>query len=226
MANYIRGNILCEAYIHVEPEDLSSKAISKFEEHIREFASSRGEFFLYPGIDISIDLREGSLRSKVKIYGLVVTLVTAVSQYPDFREGVMAAYADVKSLANYLVNESLFASRSKGSQIIGSEARTGVLGSARRVISKIDTLIDRNGTALQGEILERLQEIDSDIKKLFDDLVAEEDKKFMASGMLELISKTPMAPSPTKGKASDHEAVKSYRSIRSALKKYLKVRAS
>lgn len=62
MANYINKDILCQAYIHIDPVPLDGSELDQFQIILDEFLSSRGKFFIYDEVDSEVALKDGSLK--------------------------------------------------------------------------------------------------------------------------------------------------------------------
>lgn len=132
MADYINKNIICQAYVHVDPEDVSEELLVDLRSHLENFVKSRSEFFLFPNPEVSIELKEGSIKIYATILGTFGALYGAVANYPSFREGVGLIYEDTKRLSEYIASESIFTTKARHNQVIRVEARTGVIGSIKK----------------------------------------------------------------------------------------------
>ncbi|WP_181826365.1 hypothetical protein [Klebsiella pneumoniae] len=106
MADYINSNILCESYVHVEPEWLKQvsavireEKLSLIRNEIEDFADKRIKFFLSDDVLIEIKFTEGSIKAKVTAYGPIILLIgSAILNYSSFRESankqVISSQAD------------------------------------------------------------------------------------------------------------------------------------
>ncbi|MGD9725782.1 MAG: hypothetical protein AB7Q04_13950 [Steroidobacteraceae bacterium] len=222
MADYINKNILCQAYIHVEPDDISDEIAQALKIHLTEFVKSRGDFFLYPNPDVEIEVKEGSLKVYATIVGTVAAaLYTGVANYPTFREGAIVLYEDAKRLSEYIAAEGLFATRARHTQVIRVEARTGVIGSIKKIVAAFDALKAMDGTVTADKQLAKLKEIDEDIDKLMDNLKSQEDIELVKNGLLEIAGDAPQKPSDPPRKRSHPMDVIRYRNLLKAVKSKL-----
>lgn len=173
VADYIDKNILCQAYIHVHlPDELEDAELERIKQHLTEFANSRGKFFVYPEVEVSVEFRDGSLKSYITIAGVIYI---AIGQYGSFRGGVDYLYTDIKRLADSLVSESLFVTKSKHDSIVRTEARTGVIGSLKLLVDDINELESLMGQISVEETTRRLQKIKKDSDALLENVRSEDD---------------------------------------------------
>ena len=196
MADYINKNILCQAYIHIEPDDLAESDYEIYDRNLIEFTQERGKFFLYSDIDVELDSAEGSVKKYVTIMGTLGALYAGVAQYDDFRQGVITMYDDVKRMSEYIISEGLFTSKAKHDQIIRLEARTGVIGSLRKVIADIDLIIAKNGTVSAKQMSEMLERLHTDVSKLIDNLKNDNDINLVKTELSKLANTLPRKPKP------------------------------
>ncbi|MEW8440534.1 MAG: hypothetical protein AB2689_20495 [Candidatus Thiodiazotropha taylori] len=219
MADYINKNILCQAYVHVEPEEITDGLLEGIEAHLKDFVRSRAEFFLYPDPDVEIELKDGSIKLYATIMGTITTLFAGVANYPEFREGAIQIYEDVRRLSDYIASESLFSTRARHDQVIRVEARTGVVGSVRKIVGEIDTVKTMNGTVYADRLANKLAQCKEDILKLMDNLRSDEDRVLVKKGFQELLEALPNTPTPPPRKQNPPDHVFSYRNELKALTK-------
>ncbi|CCV44919.1 hypothetical protein RSF51_002766 [Yersinia enterocolitica] len=155
MANYIDSNILSQSYVHVEPTWLTSFSdkqkedeLQRIKDSITEYAQKRLKFFLYEDIDIEVEFEDGSIKAKITAYGKVCVLLSAInpvghaiSNYPEYREGIKAIISDVSKIGNVVNSEVLFQTKSRSKdEIIRVEARKGIVGSLEKIHNKMTTI--------------------------------------------------------------------------------------
>lgn len=145
MANYINLNILSQSYIHIEPVNLAQNEIEAFQSYISQFVSDRGKFFLYPDVQIDVAIKEGSLKSYATVLGTIYAVYLGIGNYGDFRQGISLLYEDCRRLAESVCNESLFQSKARNPEIIRIEARTGVIGSLKKILQTLIAFSDLTG---------------------------------------------------------------------------------
>jgi hypothetical protein len=191
MADYINKNILCQAYLHVEGEESEGVDTANVLPELRDFAATRAEFFLYPEVELDTSSKEGSLIVYVTVLGTIGALII---KYPEFRAGVIAIYDDVKRFSEYLVSEGLFKTHSRRKEIVRVEARTGVIGSLRKIVSDIDSVRRENGVRSERWMAERLEKIGEQIDVLRKNLHSEEDRELVREGLRQMILELPKLP--------------------------------
>lgn len=180
MADYINGNILCQAYVKIDAPFESIDDIDAVKRELTEFVRSRGEFYLYESVEVRTEVREGSIIQLLSLGG-AITLCTALAKYPSIRAGAIALYGDVKRLADSFASEAIFRSKARRTDVVRIEARTGVIGSFKSLVDRLDRL-DQVGSKTP---LERISTfLDAAAKRasmLFASLEAEEDKAMVAA---------------------------------------------
>ncbi len=219
MADYINKNILSQAYIHIEPEFLDKDFnIETFKERITAFVKSRTSFFLSPEAIIDVEFEEGSLKARITVMGTILILLQGISNYKDFREGVQFIYSDSRRLAEYIISESLFGTKSRHENIIHLEARAGIIGSVQKVINQLE-MIKRGaeGSMVATDITKKIKEAQSEIDKLLSNISDDYDKTFVNTGLLDLANRLPENPKPPKDKSNTSNSVAIYRDERKKL---------
>lgn len=130
-------------------------------------------------IKISIEFEKGSLKTKIKIWGLAATLYIGIGQYGSFRQGVREIVQDVKNLSEYVVdnfeNEPLIGDE----RIIRYEKRTGLTGRINNIYKRIDKLERQLNTLSQQEIRIELNSIKQDISNILILLPANTQQQFL-----------------------------------------------
>ena len=212
MANYINKDILCQAYIHIEPVPLNNEEIEGFKLEMEAFIGARGKFFIYDEVDTSIELRAGSL----KVYATIVgAIYIAIGQYGSFRSGVNYLASDVKRLSDTIVSESLFLSRSRHGNIKHAEARLGVVGSLKKIVDEIDSIESMSGEVDPYKIAVRLGKLRKEIDRMLSKLNDPEDFPYIKENIKELVqSHIPINPKPTPKKPVTSEVKILYREER------------
>ena len=222
MADYIDKDILCQAYIHVEPEFLASDGYSQFADQLKKFAVDRAKFFLYSDVEVQIEFEEGSLKARVTVFGVLALLMQGVANYKDFKESAALMYDDVRRFSEMLVSEGLFESRAKHDQIVRTEARTGVVGSLKKIVVDLESLKKHESLKSEGWARNRIAAIQESTELLLARLKTEEDRAAVKSGLLALADELPNSPSRTPKRIPSGEYIEWWRDQRNKLRKKLK----
>lgn len=221
MADYINSNILCQAYVHIDPVEIPEEKLELLRKELELFVTTRGRFFLYNEVNTKVEFKEGSL----KVYGTILgALYIAIGQYGSFRSGVDYLAQDTKRLAECIASESLFLSQSRHKNILRVEARTGVAGNLKSIIDTLEQisreLADKDASISAKHLAEARDKIESLLGKLLDP----KDIPFVKSGLCELFKELfPQIP-PQRSKPKEHhtiEGLKYYREERHRLKKLI-----
>jgi hypothetical protein len=168
---------------------------------LKEFALKRSELFLYSGIEVDIDIEEGSVKNRITILGTLAGLYAGIATYSTFRESVILAYSDAKRFSEYLTSESMFTFKARTGDIIRIEARVGVIGSLNKIVTKLDVIQRELEVGRELSRLNKgLQNVRYDIEKLISVLNDEPDINLVKSGFLEMAKTLPANPrNPDKG---------------------------
>ena len=206
MADYIDKNILCQAYIHVElPDNIGEAELETIKQHLIDFATSRGKFFVYPDVEVSVEFKNGSLKAYISIAGLIYI---AIGQYGSFRSGVDFLHTDIKRLADSLVSESLFMTKSKYQNIVRTEARTGVIGSLKTMVDAMNDLDDSLGNIPVDEVARRIKNIKEDADVLLTNVRSEQDVINIEDELSEFAGKLPdRCPHPEDRRPEDSAVI-------------------
>jgi hypothetical protein len=194
MADYINSNILAQAYVHVDPKNTNID-VEQFRREITEYAKKRIAFFISEDVDITVELFEGSIISKITIYGTLISSLMGnaasfVKEYPDFQEGVKVMYNDVTMACDAIICESLFLTGSKRKEIIRLEARKGIIGSVDRIITQINSI--KNTTRVKEPsariAANSILSLSEEISKLLDNIKDDEDREYIKKQLLPLVN--------------------------------------
>ncbi|MGY0146065.1 hypothetical protein [Edwardsiella tarda] len=218
MADYINSNILCESYVHVEPEWLKQvnvvirkDRLSLIRSSIEDFADKRIKFFLSDDVVIEISFIDGSIKAKITAYGPIILLIgTAILNYSSFRESVKQLSSDMYRASSMLSSEVLFQTNSRNkSEILRIEARRGIVGSIERINNKIDSIDSQldgkevSPTRINSDLLD----LNDMILKLLSNLKNAEDKKIVALALSDGVSKLSIRKSRFKLKNKLDESI-------------------
>lgn len=195
MADYINENILCQAYIHVEPEEITDELISELKYNITKFVKERSDFFIYPNAEVDIEFKDGSIRVYATILGTVAMLYSTAASTSQFKDKAGSIYDDVKRLSDNIVTESIFLTRTKHEQIMRVEARTGVIGSIKKIVTRLDSVRLKNGSVYADTLALHIYQAADDIQVLLGNIKSEVDRELLISGFLEQVDEFPKIPS-------------------------------
>lgn len=209
MANYLKTEVLCEAYSHLESDIFHDKvALEALKAHLLPFFTDRAKFLLGENVEINIEFEEGSLITKLKVLGsagtLLLGLATGVSNYGGFRQGVEQLSNDAAVLAQSANLEVLFRTKTTYCNRVRIEKRKGVFGRINDLLAKLDQIkvdlsteqVPTTPKAL-GQIdksLTHLIEWNATVTNLFAKLDSDTTKACVSAGLLEELEKLPDDP--------------------------------
>jgi len=185
MANYVNKDILCQAYIHIEPVGMTEEKLEAFNQVISEFIDKRGKFFVYDTIDTDLTFKEGSL----KVYATIVgSIYIAISQYGSFRSGVDYLAADAKRLSDVIISECLFQTKSRHSDIIRVEARVGVIGQIKVIIDEIRSINSEINSKSAKHLANRLVRLEDLVVKMESNLKDPSDAPYVKQNLCSIFN--------------------------------------
>jgi hypothetical protein len=219
VANYINKNILSQAYIHVEPKGIETEEeLEAFKVKLTEFAKSRTDFFLAEDLDITVEFEDGSIKARITIMGTIFILLNGISNYKNFREGIQLIQNDAKWLSDAIISESLFETKAKHQDVIRVEARTGIIGSAHKILNQLQQIKSgANGSMLASDLVNKIDKVEADISKLIDNINDQRDKLLVVEEAIEIISDLPETPTPPKDEINPELAIIEYRKTSKSL---------
>jgi hypothetical protein len=226
VADYIDRNILCQAYVHIQlPKGMDAAKLSDLKKHLELFIKTRGQFFLYEDVETDVEFKDGSLKVVASIAG---ALYVAIAQYGSFRDGVNFLTTDTKRLAECVVSESLFLTKSRHGETIRTEARIGVVGTLKVALDKLDHIKEEMGSASLQTTNRQIVDLQQQIETLIGNLNDPADPPFVSSELCKLVeSVLPRTPihDPKKPKPPEIQ-VAAYHRARSELIEHLKKTAT
>ena len=208
MADYINTDILCQAYLHIDPVPVDVDELAALKKELEQFISSRGKFFIYDEVNTSVEFKEGSL----KVYATIVgSIFIAIGQYGSFRAGVDFLSSDVKRLSETIVSESLFLTKSHHQNIVRVESRIGVIGSLKKIVDEIDYIKSQSGMVDSLTLVNRIGKLSDNIFRMQGNLKDPEDIPYVKDNLAELIEiNIPATPVPTPEKPISPELKEYY----------------
>jgi hypothetical protein len=217
VADYIDRNILCQAYVHIELPDFDDAHLANLKKHLELFVSTRGRFFLYEDVATDVEFKSGSLKLYLTIAG---SLYVAIGQYGSFRDGVNFLAGDTKRLAECVVSESLFLTKSRHDTTIRAEARIGVTGTLKSAVDRLSFISSQLGDIPLQKSTEQIGEVHDDIGRLIENLNDPADPPYIADELCKVVKEflpsSPPVPGRKKPKPSE-AMVAAYRKARLAL---------
>ncbi|WP_146093094.1 hypothetical protein [Xanthomonas arboricola] len=203
MANYIKRDVIAEAYTHLEVNIFDDKSqLSRLEKELKEFFGVRASFIFGTEVDVRVEFEEGSLKTKVIAYAsAAAVLLGPVANYSSFRESVAQMAADAAALAQMANIEVVFRTKTPRCDRIRIEKRRGVFGRVDSFLSELDSIGNElSGTSLptkKAEIksldasIDNLINLNNKIDILFEKLESDETIACISAGLLKEFKKLP-----------------------------------
>ncbi|MET4577205.1 hypothetical protein [Ottowia thiooxydans] len=201
MANYIKSEVLAEAYTHLNIELFEDKEeLEALRKELTSFFHERASFMFGGDVDITVMFEEGSLRTKIIATGKAALIIGGmVSTYGDFRSSVVSLANDAVSLAQAANMEVIFRTKTPHCDRLRIEKRKGVFGRVASLLSELDAVakevhesqLPATPVKLKrvNETVDRLLAWDADVDKLFSKFEGPETEACVSEGLLAEVNK-------------------------------------
>jgi len=198
MANYIKNEVLCEAYSRLQVDIANDPvALEKLKSEMRSFFTERAKFLFGQDVQVEIEFEKGSLITKLKVIGSAAgVIVLALNTYGTFRQTVDYLVKDSALLAQSANLEMIFRTKAAFCDRVRVEKRKGVFGRVDELLTELDIIkhqvsesklprSQRAITDFSKSTTERLIEWNGKVSTLFDKLDHDDTKACVAAGLLE-----------------------------------------
>ncbi|WP_230970712.1 hypothetical protein [Nitrogeniibacter aestuarii] len=195
MANYMRREVLCEGYTRLNVEGFESdEERDKLRVALASYLKERAQFMLGADVEVEIEFETGSLISKLRVIGVAGTiLLSGVTAYGSFRQGVDQLAKDASTVAHAANLESIFRTRAAYCDRVRVEARKGVFGRVSSILSELDGLkvkvdlarlpISAQGVEYQQHVIDELVEWNKRVERLFTKFESTETHACVSAGL-------------------------------------------
>lgn len=191
MANYLKNDIICQTYIKFDLPMPDEEILGALREQLNSFIETRSNFLLRQNVRTKVELKEGSIIEYITVIGSMYVLI---SQYPKFREGVIAIYNDIKLLTEGATLEAQYLTRAPTSSIIHSEARLGLVGLLKGILDRLQNIRDSYGLVKISTLTKRLVICERDTIKILETLSEDRDVRYIAENIKEIVFELPPNP--------------------------------
>lgn len=203
MANYIKSEVLAEAYTHLEIDLYNDKVrLEQLKTELTNFFQERASFLFETSVEIKVEFEEGSLKTKIIAFGSAASVLTAVvGGYGDFRQSVTQLADDAASLAQSANLEVIFRTKTPYCDRLRIEKRKGVFGRVAALIGELDNVstkvsdtrmpINRVRLHHADEAIDALITWDGHVDKLFAKFDTPDTSACVASGLVKELDKMP-----------------------------------
>ena len=155
-----------ETYLKLDFEFSESNKILLKEIYSKKLKGISKEFFKSSEIKVSIEFDKGSLKTKIRVWGLVATIYIGIGQYGSFRQGVREIIQDIHGLSEYVIQAIENEQPIGPEHIIRIEKRTGLSGRINNIYNRIDRLERKLNDLSQNEIRDELNSIKQEISNI------------------------------------------------------------
>ncbi|MEH6436825.1 hypothetical protein [Massilia sp. DD77] len=216
MARYIHSSILFQSYVHIDGSfNEIREEIDNLSEGLDSFITDRARHFLYPDIDVDLELKEGSIKTYATVRGTLFDCLPAA--YKDFSTEIDKLWWFAKRLSDAAVMEIAFRTGSFLGAIEHTEARPGVIGTTKRIVDGILSIQTVETERAAAQLIKRVRSYRIQTEKILK-LVDERDKNLLKAELNNLLKLA-----PKKATASKVIAKKLEDDYKEALEKFSKV---
>lgn len=192
MARYIHSSILFQSYVHIDGSfDEIREEIDTLTEGIDEFITDRARHFLYPEIDVDLELKEGSIKTYATVRGTLTQCLPLA--YKDFSKEIDKLWWFAKRLSDSAVMEIAFRTGSFLGSIEHTEARPGVIGKTKRIVDGILSIQTVESERGVSQLIKKIRNHRIDTERLLK-LVNEDDRILLKTELQDLLNKVPKKP--------------------------------
>lgn len=203
MANYIKSEILAEAYTHLEIDLFEDKVkLEALKQELTKFFQERASFLFGTEVEIRVEFEEGSLKTKIIAIGsAAATLLTVATAYGDFRQSITQLANDATSLAQSANMEVIFRTKTPHCDRLRIEKRKGVFGRVASLLNELESFATKlsesklptNHVRLHNanSITDSLLAWETSAEKLFSKFEDSETTACVAEGLLAEVKKLP-----------------------------------
>ena len=129
-----------------------------------------------PAVEVDVVVEAGSLLVRITVIGgLLLGTYDAISNYPDFKAGVVALVEDAEKYGSAIVDEVLKVTGQKKPDGVSKRGMTP--GRISRVIEKLEQVRELERHAPKRAVQEELREIARDVQAIERDLESQELKQ-------------------------------------------------
>ena len=191
MANYLKDDIICQTYIHFDLPMPDEEDLGLLQDSLSSFIDTRSNFLLRQNVETKVEVKDGSIIQYLTVLG---SLYVLISQYPKFREGVIAIYNDIKLLTEGATLEAQYVTRAPTSSIVHSEARMGLIGILKGILDRLQNIDSSSGLVRISTLTKRLRMCELDTVKIIETLSDTKDVRYVAENVRDLVFELPSNP--------------------------------
>lgn len=153
---------IAQGYVHLKPFGLQSEAKKAGRSILDELSEAAREIYSFP-VEIDVEIEDGSIKVWATV---IVTLYSAISVYPQFKDGLKELKSDAVHFGTKTIDVVEKFMNPAQSQIFRVERRTKVSGKLYRLSRRAERL-EENYNSLSPEVREsESAAIQSEIDKL------------------------------------------------------------
>ncbi len=169
---------IAEGYIHLKPFRLHRNADVLGEAILAKTSEIAGSIYPF-SVEINVDIEEGSIRVWTTV---LVGLYTAISVYPQFKDGAKALFQDGLYFGERTIEFMEQQLKPSSSQVFRAERRTKTAGKIYRISKRIEKL-ERHYYSLNVDVREKeAASIRAELDKIMAHLNAE-DSAFLSENV-------------------------------------------
>ena len=195
MANYIKKEILSEAYTHLDIKLFNDKEkLETLRKDLTSFFKERASFIFETEVDILIEFEDGSLKTRVIAIGSAAAVIAnVVSAYPSFKEGVTQLANDAAVIAQSANFEVIFRTKTPYCDRLRVEKRKGVFGRVQALLIELESIATdiensklpsgKKAIAATDNIIDSLLQWDEKVDVLFEKFEDSNTEACIAEGL-------------------------------------------
>ncbi|MCG6190009.1 hypothetical protein [Maribellus maritimus] len=130
-------------------------------------------------LKISIEFDEGSLKTRIKFWGALITIYIGIGQYGSFRAGLREIEKDMRTLSENIIERIDHNPNINSENIIRTEKRTGLTGKLKRILNRLEYLYGNTHDLSPNQWQEEIFNLKQEISNILTLLEAQEQEQFL-----------------------------------------------
>lgn len=121
-------------------------------------------------VEVTIDIRAGSLRGWAKIGALGIAIYSGIANYPNFKNGLETLYRDAKDYGSMAIDEFKKLTDSIRQGDLYSQRRTKTPGKLLRSLNRLQWLVKNSSELSTAQMQEEVRRLRYQLQSALDDL--------------------------------------------------------
>lgn len=168
---------LAQAYIHLRPYNASDRKLKALGRSTERLAIATARRVYGGGVEVIVELEEGSLRTRVTVVGtIVIGLYSGIANYSGFKQSVGELCNDAQTFAADVCRPFLRKAEASDDQLYRFERRLKTPGKLRRLSRHLERIERQAADLSPNNLAKELAAARNELLQIADDVSAAELK--------------------------------------------------